>query len=70
MVTKHNLAHFWTYLLVSEAHLPTCVSGDVHTAKEHPFLVAWTSGAAHQLGLDSLVILLVYDVIHAVSMYQ
>ena len=65
-----NLVHFWTYLLVPEAHLPTCVPGDIHTAQEHAFFVSWTSGAAHQLRLYSLMVLLIYDVIHAVSMYQ
>ena len=64
------LVQFWTYLLIPEAHLPTCVPGHVHTAEEHPFLVARPRRTAHQLGLNSLVVLLINDVIHAVPVYQ
>ena len=69
-------AHLLTYLLISEPHLPSGVSGDVHPAEEHSLLVgrggvglAERAAAAvpEQLCLDAGVVLLVDDVVHAVA---
>lgn len=63
------------YLLVSKAHLPSCVSRNVHPAEEESGLIRGVAGARRvhrppQLTLNSLVVLLVYDVVNAVPVDQ
>lgn len=71
-----------SYLLISKSHLSPRVSGHVDPAEEHPCVARvggatggrtrrrrWVGGSA-QFRLHPLVILLIYDVVHAVSMDQ
>lgn len=57
--------HIATYFLITESHLTSRIPCYVHTAQEHSiFSVGWS---ARQLRPDSLLILFVYHVVHAVT---
>ena len=74
------------YLLVTETHLPPCVSRNVHATQENLLFVGvciridnrvsmvvsivLDCQSSHQLGLDRSMILLVDDIINAVSVNE
>lgn len=67
-----EVAFHQDHFLVAEAHLATSVARDVHATKVHARVGhdAQRARSAHQLALNGLVVLLLDDVVHAVSVYQ
>lgn len=63
-----NSSHF----LVAESHLPSGVSGNVHTAQKHALASLVFGGCLTpgQFGLYGLVILFVDHVVNAVAVYE
>lgn len=54
-----------TYFLIPEPHLSPRIPGDVHATEKDAVLAV--GGCARQLRSDRLLVLLVYDVVHAVA---